>query len=103
MSSWLSRSTRVMRVRSIDTPPRTALTWPSSELPMPNGMIGAVVGGAGGDHAAHLVGARREDDRVGRRRGVPRLAVAVVFADGGGRGHPVAGHGPQVGDEGVEG
>ena len=39
-SSWLTRSTRVMRVRSMDTPPRTALTWPSIELPMPNGIIG---------------------------------------------------------------
>ena len=29
-----------MRVRSMLTPPRTALTWPSIELPMPNGIIG---------------------------------------------------------------
>ena len=34
---------------------------------------------------------------------MPRLTMTVVFADGGGRGHPVTGHGPQVGDEGVEG
>ena len=35
-----SRSTLVIRVKSIVIPPRTALTWPSSELPMPKGITG---------------------------------------------------------------
>ena len=29
-----------MRWKSIEIPPRGALTWPSSEVPAPNGMIG---------------------------------------------------------------
>ena len=32
-----------MRERSIATPPRSAATWPSSEVPAPNGIIGSAV------------------------------------------------------------
>ena len=39
-SSALTRTTRFIRDRSIDTPPRTGFTWPSSELPAPNGTMG---------------------------------------------------------------
>ena len=35
-SAWTAR-TRFMSRRSIETPPNGALTWPSSEVPVPNG------------------------------------------------------------------
>ena len=92
-----------MRVRSIDTPPRIALTCPSSELPMPNGIIGTPCRGAGRDHPADLGRAFGKHHRIGRGRGMPRLAMAVMFADRGRGGDAVAGHGAQVGNQGIEG
>ena len=39
-SSACTASTWFMSRTSIETPPCGALTWPSSEVPVPNGMIG---------------------------------------------------------------
>src|SRR4051812_4202765 len=41
MSSTESRRIASMRVMSTDTPPLSAATWPSSEVPAPKGTIGA--------------------------------------------------------------
>ena len=41
MSSTESRRIAFIRVMSTDTPPLSAATWPSSEVPAPNGTIGA--------------------------------------------------------------
>ena len=40
MSSALTRSTLFISRRSIVMPPWIALTWPSSDVPVPNGMTG---------------------------------------------------------------
>jgi hypothetical protein len=56
---------------STDTPPRSAATWPSSDVPAPNGTIG---------HRRALVDVERIDDEVRRRRRVERLVRAVLAA-----------------------
>ena len=40
MSGWLTSSTRFIRDRSSVMPPRTGVTWPSSDVPAPHGTTG---------------------------------------------------------------
>ena len=40
ISGWLTSSTRFIRDRSRVIPPRTGVTWPSSEVPAPHGTTG---------------------------------------------------------------
>ena len=64
-SSALTRSTRFMRERSIDTPPLTALTWPSSEEPdAERHDRRAVPRGDAATIGAHFVGGERKDNDV---------------------------------------
>ena len=42
-SSACTASTLFMSRKSIETPPSGALTWPSSEVPVPNGIIGTLM------------------------------------------------------------
>ena len=60
--------TRVIRVRSIVMPPRTALTWPSSELPMPKESPARVPARRPRTMAATSVGGLGKRDGVWRRR-----------------------------------
>ena len=64
-------------------PPSSAATWPSSEVPTPNGMTGASCFGAGLDDRRHLLGRVREGDRVGRIGRVVGFVAAVALQDAG--------------------
>ena len=79
-----------MRDRSMQTPPCSASTCPSSDVPAPNGTIGHFAAGADANDRADFVGRYRERDEVGSRRRVIRLAVAMMVADRRGRGHALA-------------
>ena len=87
-SSADRRTTRAMRVRSIETPPRIALTCASSELPMPNATIGVFVA-AQARTIRNFFGCGGKGDRVGDAWRVPRFAVAVMLADRVARGQAV--------------
>jgi hypothetical protein len=86
------RTTRFIRDRSIDTPPSTALTWPSSDEPAPNGTIGAP--------KRAVVGRLGQDDDVGLARRVPGFAVTVLLDDRGVRAATIAEQSPELGDQG---
>ena len=75
-----------------------ALTCPSSEEPTPNGTTGARWRAAGGDDRADTssVVSGKHDD-VGRARGVPRFAVAVMLELRGVRGAAIAEQRLQIG------
>ena len=78
-SSTLSRITRFIRERSIETPPSTALTCPSSDEPAPNGTIGAPTRARRAEHSADLVGRERIDDDIRDTGRMPRFTVAVML------------------------
>ncbi len=63
-------------------PPRSACTCPSSEVPAPNGTMGSRKRWLMRGDFRDLDGRGGEADDIGRGRGVVRLAVAVMFADG---------------------
>ena len=73
---------RSSRVVSSDTPPRSATTCPSSEVPEPKGTIGTRVSAAEVDDGNDLRGRAREDDDVRQRASVVRLAHGVLLANG---------------------
>ena len=77
-----------MSRKSIDTPPNGALTWPSSEVPVPNGMTGTRCAGADAHDLLHVLGRLRKDHRVGRLVLDPGDGVAVLLA------HRLRGHQP---------
>ena len=79
-SSACTASTRSMRDRSIDRPPCSALRWPSSEVPAPNGTIGASCAAQMRDRVDHVLAALGEQHRVRRRVGRPGQGVAVLDA-----------------------
>ena len=89
-SSALTRRIRVMRERSIVTPPRTGITCPSSEDPAPNATIGHAVPRTDPDDVADLLSGEWEDDGVRQATLVMRLAAAVVLAHGGNSRHAIA-------------
>ena len=102
-SSTLTRSTRFIRDRSMQTPPRRASTCPSSEVPAPKGMMGMFRAAAARTMALISSVVCRVGDDVGSRRLMVRLAVAVMVTDGWCRRHPVgkqlAKHFEQVGSD----
>ncbi len=63
-------------------PPRSAATWPSSDVPAPNGITGNAGGGAGADRVGDFFGGFREEDGIGRSRRVVRLVPPVQFENG---------------------
>ena len=63
-------------------PPWMALTWPSSEVPAPNGDDRQLEARADPQDLRDFVGRVRKADDVGARRRVVRLAAAVMIADG---------------------
>ena len=62
------------------TPPCSAETWPSSDVPGAEGDDRRAVAGADADDRRGLLGARRVDDGVGGGGGVKRLVDAVLVA-----------------------
>ena len=70
-----------MRERSSDTPPNGALTWPSSEVPVPNGMTGTRAAAQSFTDLDHLRGGLGEQHRVGRLRRDPGQRVGVLLAE----------------------
>ena len=97
-SSACTASTWFMSRKSIETPPCGALTWPSSEVPVPNGMTGTPVRGADAHDLLHVLGRLRKDHRVRRLVLDPGDGVAVLLAHRL-RGHePVAEFGGERGD-----
>ena len=68
-----------MRLMSTETPPRGALTWPSSDVPTPKGMTGTPMVAADADDLDHLLGRMREDHRVGRLRRRARWSVGPCW------------------------
>ncbi len=88
-SSAFTSTMRSMRVRSSESPPCTAETWPSSEVPAPKGMTGspcAARSDDGGDFLRRL----REGDGIGHRDRMPGLVAAMRLADRLGHGEAVA-------------
>ena len=78
-SSALTRSTRFIRERSIETPPLTALTCPSSDGADAERDDRRAVARGNLIDGAHLVGGRSERRRRRVAGRVPRFAVAVVL------------------------
>ena len=72
------------------TPPRSAAMWPSSEVPVPNGIDRDPVAGA--DRHDRLTSSveRGEGDRIGRRARMVGLVLAVALAHRAGGGQPLA-------------
>ena len=71
-----------MRERSRLMPPRTGVTWPSSEVPAPNGTTGHAVLVAEAEQAGRLLAALEEGDGVGHdaAAGSPRRGCAARAA-----------------------
>ena len=103
MSGWLTSRMRVMRDRSSVMPPRTGVTWPSSEVPAPQAHHRHVRGVAERQQPRGLVGGLDERDRVGQHRRLGVLAVRVVLAQGGVGGDAVAQEVAGGGDHGIDG
>ena len=87
-----------MREKSSEKPPRGALMWPSSEVPAPNGMMGARWVRGDAHDLAHFLGILHPDHRVGRLVGDPGDGVGVLAADRLAGLQPVAEALPQHGD-----
>ena len=79
-----------MPVRSSATPPWTGSTWPSSELPAPNGITGTPCSEQVAQDRGDLLGRVRERDGVGLARGEARLVAAVQPEDRGRRREALA-------------
>ena len=62
---------------STDTPPCSAATWPSSDVPAPNGTIGAPCARQIAHDRGRLLGVARVDDDVGRGGAMPALVGPV--------------------------
>ena len=86
-SAWTAR-TRFMSRKSSETPPCGALTWPSSEVPVPNGMTGTRCARADAHDLLHVLGRLRKHHRVRRLVLDPGEGVAVLLA------HRLRGHEP---------
>ena len=71
-------------------PPKGAVTWPSSEVPVPKAITGVPCLRADGDDPLHLLRRLDEGDGIGRGAGVPGLVLAVLLAHRRGGGQPVA-------------
>ena len=69
-----------MRDISIETPPCGALTWPSSDVPAPNGMIGASCAAQMRTTSTTSCVSFDENDGVGRRVGEPGQRMAMLDA-----------------------
>ena len=69
-----------MRERSSDTPPNGALTWPSSEVPVPNGMTGTREAAQSLHHLGDLGLGLSEQHRVGRLALEPSQRVGMLLA-----------------------
>ena len=77
-----------MRVMSMEMPPCTGFTCPSSDEPAPKGTIGHwCLAQARDDRLDVLVGFRKHD-AVRHRRGMVRFAAGVMLAHRCGRGQP---------------
>ena len=74
---------------STQTPPCSAWTWPSSEVPAPKGTSGAPWRAHTPTMRRGLLGARRVDDRVGRGQRMKRLVDAVLLEHVAPGEHPV--------------
>ena len=79
-----------MPVRSMEIPPRTAATWPSSEVPAPNAITGTPCAAQQADDAAYILGRGRERHRIGQVQRMVALAAAVLLAQGCRGAEPVA-------------
>ena len=69
-----------MRERSSETPPNGALTWPSSEVPVPNGDHRHARLGAELHDLGHLGFGLGEQHRVGRLALEPGERIGVLLA-----------------------
>ena len=92
-----------MRDRSSVMPPRTGVTWPSSEVPAPQATTGTRVGVAERQEAGGFVGGLDERDGVGQDGRLGVLAVRMVLAQGGVGGDAVAQEVAGGGDHGIGG
>ena len=92
-----------MRDRSSVIPPRTGVTWPSSEVPAPKGTTGTPCWWQRARRRA--ASSPRLDERDGVRQDVRLrvLAVAVLLAERVVGGDPLAEEVAGVGDDGVDG
>ena len=84
-------------------PPRTGVTWPSSEVPAPNGDHRHAVLVAEREQPRRLVAALDEGDGVGHGVRLVVLAVAVLLAERGVDGDALAEEVAGLGDDGVDG
>ena len=92
-----------IRERSSDTPPCGALTWPSSDEPVPNGTIGASCRAQSFTRSITSSRDLGEHDRVRRLVLEPGQRVAVLAADRLGGGEAIAEARGEVGVEGGDG
>ena len=69
-----------MSRKSRQMPPRGALTWPSSEVPVPNAITGTRSAAHKPHDVLHVFGGLRKNHRVRRLVGDPGRGVAVLFA-----------------------
>ena len=92
-----------MRERSSVMPPRTGVTWPSSEVPAPQGTTGTRLVLHSASRRRGLLGGFDEGDGVGQHRRLGVLAVRVVFAQRGVGGDALAQEVAGGGDHGVGG
>ena len=103
MSGWLTSMMRVMRDRSSVMPPRTGVTWPSSEVPGAPRHHRHVRVVAQRQQPRRLVRGLDERDGVGQHRRLGVLAVRVVLAQRGVGGDALAQEVAGGGDHGVDG
>ena len=64
-------------------PPKGALTWPSSEVPVPKGMTGTRASAQSLTNFDHLLRRLGEDHGVGRLAGDPGERVGMLLAERG--------------------
>ena len=100
-SAWTA-STRFMSRKSRQMPPRGALTWPSSEVPVPKRDHRHALGRAQPHDLLHLFGGLRKDHRVRRLVGDPGERVAVLLAHRLRGDEPVADRRRQRGDDALD-
>ena len=81
----------------MQTPPSSAATWPSSDVPVPKAMTGVPCGRRSHDRR-HLVGGAGEGDRVGRVARVVGHVLAVLLAHRRRGGKPLADQRADLGD-----